>query len=148
MTLLLRFWRNSTQHKCGFASLRQPPFSPLLFFFLRLGKLIFVPLLFERESFYSSVQIALLLPVITLQCPATQINGLLSREQERGGPMVDRRQRHVFIPTAETNSGHQSGSLQNICQPLVSTTTTWEYNWTQLSISVSDSESEQTICTL
>lgn len=37
-----------------------------------------------------------------------------------------------FIPITETNSGHHSRSLKNICQPLVATT--WEYNWTLVSI--------------
>lgn len=92
MTLLVNFWRFHTG-QMQLYSLQQPPFSPLPFLF---GRGICVPLLFDREHFYSSVQIALLLPAITGQCPATQINGLLSGEHERGGLMVDRRQRRVF----------------------------------------------------
>lgn len=94
--MLPRFWKNST---CDFTSLRQP-----LPFLLRLGKHIFVPLLFKRESSHSSAQIALLLPVMAVQCPATQINGLLSREHERGGPTVDRRQETCFLPDKQWTS--------------------------------------------
>lgn len=51
-----------------------------------------MPLLFERERFYSSVQIAFLLPELTVQCPATRIDGQLSREHEKGGTMAGTRQ--------------------------------------------------------
>lgn len=49
------------------------------------GKRVFVRLLLEEERFYSSVWIGLLLPAIAEQRAATQINGLLGTEHERGG---------------------------------------------------------------
>lgn len=136
MSLLRRFWEKFHTAQMWFYRF-MAPFSPLyFFFFFTLEKHIFVPLLFERERFYSSVQIAFLLPELTIQCPATRINGLLSREHEKGGTMAGTRQWHAllffFIPITETDSGHHSRSLQNICQPLVATT--WEYNWTLVSI--------------
>lgn len=126
ITLLLRFLEEFHTAQTGFYPFYSCFLSLHYFFLLGLGN-IFVLLLFETERAYSSVQIALLLPVITAQCPATQINGLLSREHERGGPSVDKRQTCFFHPTTETNTGHHSSPLQNICQPLVSTTT-YSYN--------------------
>lgn len=147
MILLRRFWKNFTQHKCRWSHIFTA--ASFLFndiFFLDLGNTSLY-LFYSKENACILLCRLLLLPVITVQCPTTPINGQLSREHERGGLLVDRRQRHVFIPTAETNSGHHSGSLQNICQPLVSKTK-WGYNWTPLSISASDSTPQRTICTL
>ncbi len=47
----------------------------------------------------------------------------------------------------QTRSGHHSSSLQNICQPLVSTPA-WEHDWTQLSIRLMHSVSKSKLYTL
>lgn len=67
---------------------------------------------FGLKKLYCSVQKALLLPQITVHCPATQINGILNSQHEKGGTTADRK--HVFVP----NHGPVSGSSRNIHQPL------------------------------